>query len=640
MVDPLTHWQFALPYTLPLLTNTLLAVVIASVVWRRRTVPGAAPLIILSIAAAEWSFAYAIEIAATPTTAAIFWARLQYLGIMTLPVAWVLFALEYANLRRRLTRRALALLLTIPVLTQIAVWTNDYHGLIWPQIRLDNVGGFSILNFSHGPAFWICNIYSHLCLAFGAFILLRRFFGAPRLYLRQVAVFVAGAAAPWLGNGLYVLRLTPWPGLDLSPFGFTLTAAAITFGVLRLRFLDVVPVARDVVLESMNEGVIVLDDQGRIIDANRASQRLLGYGAADMIGKPIRQVLERWPQLLDRYRGVMQLSEEITIEVDGQQHVLNVNISPLYDRDGRGLGRLIVWHDITALKQTEEALRQRNEELIALQQTLLLAKEEAESANRAKSAFIANMSHELRTPLSAIIGYTDLIKFDQDRRGQAIYTEELTAIKSSGHHLLTLINNILDLSQLGANKMKLHNELFSIEALVYDVVTAVRPLIERNRNVLAIECAPSDDLMYGDRLKLRQVLLNLMSNAAKFTESGTINLRVWSEPAGDSASPTHSTPHVVFAVSDTGIGIAPEHLPLLFKEFTQVDGSARRKYGGSGLGLAISRHFCRLMGGDITVASVAGQGSTFTVRLPADARQGSDDNAAPVVAAPESVQVQ
>ncbi|NWG20792.1 MAG: PAS domain S-box protein [Chloroflexi bacterium] len=639
MVDSLREWQLALPYTLPLLTSALLAIVIALTVWRRRTVPGAAPLMILSIAAAEWSFAYALEIAATPAAAAIFWARLQYLGIMTLPVAWILFALEYANLHHRLTRRALALLLAIPVLTQIAVWTNDYHGLIWPQIRLGTVGSFAILNFSHGPAFWICNIYSHLCLAFGAFLLLRRFFGAPRLYLRQVAVFVAGAAAPWLGNGLYVLKLTPWPGLDLSPFGFTFTAAAIAFGGLRLRFLDVVPVARDVVLESMNEGVIVLDDQGRIIDTNRASQRLLGSSAADMIGKPIRQVLERWPQLLDRYRGIVQPGEEIAIEIDGKPYVLNVNVSPLYDRNGRVLGRLIVWHDITALKQTEEALRQRNEELIALQQTLLLAKEEAESANRAKSAFIANMSHELRTPLSAIIGYTDLIKFDQDRRGQAIYAEELRAIRSSGHHLLALINNILDLSQIGANKMQLQNELFSIEALVHDVVTAVRPLIEHNHNTLTIECAFDDDLMFGDRLKLRQVLLNLMSNAAKFTESGAINLRVWSEPASDRALPACDAQYVVFAVSDTGIGIAPEHLSLLFKEFSQVDGSARRKYGGSGLGLAISRHFCRLMGGDVIVASVAGQGSTFTARLPADVRRVSDGSAAPMGAAIDPVQV-
>ncbi len=609
----------ALPYTLPLLISALLAVIVAMFVWRRRTMPGARPLIALSIAAAVWSFAYALEIAATLTPFALFWARVQYLGIMTLPVAWIAFVLEYASLHHWLTRQNLALLLIIPVLTQIAVWTNDYHGLIWPQIQVNTSGPVPILDFDHGPAFWVCNIYAHICLASGTLILLWRFVRSQRLYLSQIAIFLIGAIAPWIGNGLYVLNLTPWPGLDPSPFGFTFTAAAIALGVLRLRFLDVVPVARDMVLESINQSVIVLDDRNRIVDINRAAQHVIGCTAAEVIGQPIRQALSRWPQILERYYDVVELNEEVQIEIEGRSLILEVLISPLRDRDGRLRGRVIVWHDITRLKQIEEALRQQNDELLALQQTLVVAKDQAEAAHRAKSTFLAHMSHEVRTPLSAILGYADLIRLDLTHRGQSVYQEELDAIRVSAQHLLTIINNILDLSKLDAGKMPVHAELFSIEALVHDVMQTARPLAERNGNTLTVTRAPDADLMMSDKTKIRQVLLNLLSNAAKFTENGAISLRIRRESDLSPAlkATDESADWIIFEIADTGIGIAPEHLPLLFQDFSQIEDAGHRTYSGTGLGLAISRQFCQLMGGDITVASAPGHGSTFTVRLPA-----------------------
>jgi PAS domain S-box-containing protein len=504
-----TRWQLALPYTLPLLISTSLAIAVTIFVWRRRMMPGARPLTALSIAAAVWSLAYALEIAATPMPAAIFWARVQYLGIMTLPVAWLAFVLEYASLQHWLTRRNLALILIVPTLTQIAVWTNDYHGLIWPQIQVNTEGHFPILDFDHGPAFWTCNIYAHICLASGTLILLWRFLRSQRLYLSQIAIFLIGAMAPWIGNGLYVLNLTPWPGLDLSPFGFTFTASAIAFGVLRLRFLDVVPVARDIVLESINQSVIVLDDHNRIVDINRAAQHVIGCAAADVIGQPIRQALSRWPKILDRYYNVVELNEEVQIEIEGRTLILDVLISPLRDRDGRLRGRVIVWHDITRRKQIEEALRQRNDELMALQQILMVAKDQAEAAHRAKSTFLAHMSHEVRTPLSAILGSTDLIRLDLMRRGQSLYQEELDAIRVSAQHLLAIMNNILDLSKLDAGKMPLHIELLSIEALVYDVMQTAHPLAARNGNTLTVTRAPDADLMVSDKTKIRQALLNL-----------------------------------------------------------------------------------------------------------------------------------
>lgn len=232
----------------------------------------------------------------------------------------------------------------------------------------------------------------------------------------------------------------------------------------------------------------------------------------------------------------------------------------------------------------------------------------------------------MRTPLSAILGYADLIRLDLTRRNQTLYQEELDAIRASAQHLLAIINNILDLSKLDAGKMPLHIELFSIEALVHDVTQTVQPLAAHNGNTLTVTRAPDADLMMSDKTKIRQVLLNLLSNAAKFTENGTISLHIWREssvtPSTNAAN--ESADRIMFEVADTGIGIAPEHLPSLFQDFSQVEDTEHRKYSGAGLGLAISRQFCRLMGGDITIASEPRKGSTFTMRLPAAIRS---DNA-------------
>jgi signal transduction histidine kinase len=280
-------------------------------------------------------------------------------------------------------------------------------------------------------------------------------------------------------------------------------------------------------------------------------------------------------------------------------------------------GRLIVWHNISALKRTEAELRQRNTDLLRLQHDLILAKDAAEAANQAKSTFLANMSHELRTPLSAILGYNELLRLELDRRGDTSFRNQLSAIHSAGNQLLGLISSILDLSKIDANQMDLDPEGFSVAELVRDVERIVRPLVVQNGNTLSVEGADEAGLMFTDQTKVRQVLLNLLSNAAKFTDHGSIHMAVsrgLSQAGVDEMS---------FVITDTGIGIAPEFLPLLFTEFTQADPSMTRKYGGSGLGLAISQRFCRMLGGEIAIASEPGRGTTCTVRLPAAISESS-----------------
>jgi signal transduction histidine kinase len=239
---------------------------------------------------------------------------------------------------------------------------------------------------------------------------------------------------------------------------------------------------------------------------------------------------------------------------------------------------------------------------------LLVAKEEAIAASRAKSAFLANMSHELRTPLNAVIGYSEMLLEEVEDSGDETMRADLKRIHSAGKHLLGLINNVLDLSKIEAGRMELDVETFEVRDLMQEIEDTAHPLAQRNRNTLQVQVAPGVGTMSADMTKTRQILLNLIGNACKFTEGGRVEVTARREGG-----------RLQFTVRDTGIGMSSEHLERLFVEFTQADASTSRRYGGTGLGLALARRFAALMGGEISVESELGRGSTFTVHLPATA---------------------
>ena len=262
------------------------------------------------------------------------------------------------------------------------------------------------------------------------------------------------------------------------------------------------------------------------------------------------------------------------------------------------------------------------------------AKEEAERANRAKSEFLAKMSHELRTPLNAVIGYSEMMLEDSEIDSREIAIADLRKINAAGKHLLSLVTDVLDLSKIEAGKMELVFEEFDLGTFIDDVAATCRTLITANGNEFIVERSADLKRAFGDATKLRQAVLNLLSNAAKFTKEGRVTLSAFREDTVDGS-------WVAIAVADTGIGISQEHLSRLFQNFTQADPSVSAKYGGTGLGLALSQKLCSLMGGDITVESKVGEGSCFTIRVPVSANLvgiGVQDDPAPTQGAPEPQQ--
>jgi len=338
--------------------------------------------------------------------------------------------------------------------------------------------------------------------------------------------------------------------------------------------------------------IVALDQRGHITLCNPAFEKLFGYAAAEVLGRE----LDPFITTEDTRKEAVAYTQEATdraihgvgrrVRKDRTMVDVEILAVPAVVR-GERVGLMALYHDITEL---------------------LKARQDAESADRAKSQFLASMSHELRTPLNAIIGYSELLREEAEDRSLPSFIADLDRIRGAGRHLLMLINDVLDLSKIEAGRVEIAPARFAVRLVIDEVRATVEPLVARRGNTLEVRTPADPGEMHSDQMRIRQVLFNLLSNASKFTERGTITLDVAREDGW-----------MVFAVSDTGIGLTPEQAGRLFEAFVQADAKIAQRYGGTGLGLAISRKLCRLLGGDIAVASDYGKGSTFTVRLPVHA---------------------
>ena len=337
--------------------------------------------------------------------------------------------------------------------------------------------------------------------------------------------------------------------------------------------------------------IVNVDLDGRITSCNPAFERLFGYRVDEVKGRELDRLVTTEETLAEAQAytehamegGSVSGGSGRRIRKDGSTVDVEIASIPV-TVGGERVGMIGLYHDVSELLQ---------------------ARREAEQANETKSRFLASTSHELRTPLNAIIGYSEMLQEQAEEEGHGEYIPDLSKIHSAGKHLLAVINDILDLSKIEAGKMELYLETFELRPVIDEVATTVRPLVEQHGNRFELRADTDLGAMRADVTRVRQVLLNLLSNASKFTERGVITLSV--ERDGT---------EVVLRVRDTGIGMTPEQVGKLFQAFAQAEASTASKYGGTGLGLAISRRFCQMMGGDVTVDSVPGSGSTFTVRLP------------------------
>ena len=353
------------------------------------------------------------------------------------------------------------------------------------------------------------------------------------------------------------------------------------------------------------DGFFIHDTRGEIIDANQAACDMLGYSREEMMSLHVADFeLELDPGAMwdDMTVDEVFTAEGTHLRKDGSTYPVETRVGA-FMADGQKV-ILALCRDITERKQAQEERK-------ALNSQLQDARDEAVRANRTKSAFLANMSHELRTPLNAVIGYSEFLIEEMEAEGDE-HLADLEKILTAGHHLLSLINDILDLSKIEAGKVELEIDEFELRDFLADIESTAAPLAEDNDNELVVDADLDDVVMKTDVTKLRQILFNLLSNACKFTSEGTVGLDVQEHRVGESLR---------FSVRDTGIGMSDDELDKVFSAFEQADTSTTREYGGTGLGLAISKQYTEMMGGTIDVESEVGEGTTFSVVVPMDCRQ-------------------
>jgi diguanylate cyclase (GGDEF)-like protein/PAS domain S-box-containing protein len=421
-------------YLIALIAGTLISFRVLIAAWRRRDAPGAVPLIFFTAAATWWMVCYALRLTIVPASGSLIWFKLMYLGIVTIPPAFLAFALQYTGHGQWVNFRLIGLLAIEPLLVNLIAWTDSYHGLLFNGWQGPGTG-----RFVGGAGFWIHAIYSYVLLGLSTVLLVQGFVRAPTIYRRQAGMVIFGAMIPLFGNALTIFRLSPFSNHDLTPLGLAISAALIAAALFWRGLLDLMPVARNAVVEYMHDGVVVLDAHNRVIDLNPAARAILGIGGAEVLGKPADVAMAAWVGYSDAYLQSDDFHDEVLI---GENRYIDLSIFKLGDQRGRLSGRLAVLRDITPLKQAFLALQEANEgqrrQLEEIKSMQILLKEQAVRDpltglyNRRflEETLARELSQAERTqsPVSVVIIDLDFFKSINDMHGHAVGDQVLESV--------------------------------------------------------------------------------------------------------------------------------------------------------------------------------------------------------------------
>jgi signal transduction histidine kinase len=590
--------QVSALYSIFFISTSLVSFFVAFLAFQRKSVNGAKELAWLMLATGTGAFWVIFETSAPGMTQKIFWSKLEYSGGLATPVLYLIFILRFTGKEKLLSLKNILLLFLIPVFTFVLVLTNEQHQLIW--------SGFSpisektnLMEYYHGIWFWIGYIaYSYLLLFVSAIILLNFIIHHARPFRSQAIIVFAGGLIPWIVSIIYLAGKSPVPGLDLTPFSITLSGILAAYAILNFRFLDLVPVARETLVEILPDGIVAVDSHNRIQDINDTAFGFLAIKNKHVIGLPVDSIdSSRKPLLI----SVIDQSPVELIEIREKDEIKTYSIikQPVKNQPG---SRLVIIRDISSLKQAEKEL--------------IVAKERAEESDRLKSAFLANMSHEIRTPLNGILGFTELLKMSDVTPQQQ--NDYLDIIKKGGDRMLNIINDIIDISRIESGQMKISLSMTDINEQLEFISSLFAPEAQAKGISLIFKNTFTDEaaVVFSDREKIYAILANLVRNAIKFTRSGFVEYGYVKKESS-----------FEFYVKDTGIGIRADQKDLIFERFRQGNDSLTRNYEGTGLGLSISKAYAEMLGGNLWFESEFGKGSVFYFDLPVN----SDKKIKPVL---------
>lgn len=564
------------PHVLLLFVTAILGVLLARYSWQRNPATGARHFAVLMLTVAWWAGAYALELISPDQTAKAAWVKVQYVGIVAFPVAWLTFVGQHTGRGRRLTGR-LPLLALIPAATFLLAATNEAHGLIWRQIELVGNGRFALLQMQYGPWFWVHTLYSYGSILLAHALLIANWRQEiASLYRWQPApLLLTIMLLPFLANLLYIADFTH---IDLTPFAFLLSSLALAQYIVRFRLFDLTPVAQQAIVDNMHAPVLALDDDDRLIYCNPAARALLPRPLRTFIGQPIQAL---WPQWNAVSNPSATQAVELALQIDGAMRCFEVTESPFYGVAARSHGRLLSLHDITNRKK-RDSLRED---------------------------MTHTMVHDLRAPLSNTLLALEMLREvidDGDSRQQR--HKLLEATHASTEKTLQLVNQILDMNRLESGELPLTRTAVALPDQIQKALDAFSPQIAQKQLQVVAHFPEALPPAWADAGLLVRVLQNLLDNSIKFSPRGG-QIHIYAElaqPPGNAGAP-----RLLVRVTDQGPGVPPAERQRIFDKYVTTADPAR----GSGLGLPFCALALNAHGERIWVETGPEKGASFVFSL-------------------------
>lgn len=576
-------------YSYIYLVTSVVAFIVGWLAQRRKSVVGAKELSTLTYLVSFCAFILCFESAATSQVTKILLTKISYISVVLIPVFYLLFVLRFTKLIRFKDIRHGWLLFVFPFLTLVLAFTNEYHHWLWSSFSPISPET-NIMAYHHGFWFWIgYTLYSYLLLLTATrylfyFLHFNRY---RKVYVIQGWLVTFSGLCPWIVSFFYIFNLNPVEGLDITPISTTLCSILFSWSILKSTFLNLVPVARETLVETLPIGILALDNQNRIQDINHTAMVFTGIQTDNIVGMTVSQVVQATSPMSESIASIdTPLQVETTVE--GYTKSFRIIKQPIKNIHG---SRLITIFDIT-----EEITRQKE---------LIQARKKAEENDKLKSAFLSNLSHEIRTPLNGIMGFISILQRDDLTETERM--DYLNIVWENGDRLLKTMVDIIDISKIESGQIEADYSEVDMNEILTRVYDFFKPEATRKNLEFSYtnRIKPDKYVIHSDQVKIYSILTNLIKNALKYTNEGFVKYDC-----------SVNGNELCFSVSDSGIGLPDDKLEIIFERFVQADASRMRKFEGSGLGLSITKAYVEILEGTIQVKSKVDVGSTFTVRIP------------------------